>query len=81
MTQRELASIAQQVVSLPRSDERIDRLMAVLTRVEQYQVARFINDPQAMKRALPARPRQRVPPGHGSCGGRKLMPGPRERTY
>ena len=52
MIQRELASIAQQVVSLPRSDERIDRLMAVLTRVEQYQVARFINDPQARKRAL-----------------------------
>ena len=52
MTQRELASIAQQIVSLPRSDERIDRLMVVLTRMEQYQVARFINDPQAMKRAL-----------------------------
>jgi hypothetical protein len=52
MTQRELASIAQQIVSLPRSDERIDRLMAVLTRMEQYQVSRFTNDPHAMKRAL-----------------------------
>jgi hypothetical protein len=59
MTKRELAAIASQIVNLPPSDERIDRLMAVLTRVEQYQVTRFIDDPHAMKRAL--RQRRKAP--------------------
>jgi hypothetical protein len=52
MTKRELALIASQIVNLPPSDERIDRLLAPLTREQQYEVAKFINDEHAMKRVL-----------------------------